>query len=973
MDIKFDFSKINMPKNMPKKLPWPLIITIAVLVAIVGGVYLGSIFWTEVLWYKQINYQGILFTRWIAKAVIVLVSVLVFSVTMYATSFFAIRGHVDGMQGSAIYAMRKNRAMLKAPLRVVPLLVGLWRGVILATNWEAIALWWNSTPFGKKDPQFGYDISFYTFKLGFYSLLLEFILILVVANLVYAAIIYYLYGDIKLAPKLKVDRRAWIHLSVMIAFVALVIGSIRWLSRFSLLTNSGNKFDGANYTDINAVLPAMTILAVISILIALLFFFSATRSSWKWPISGVAVLIISSLVIGNLYPMLIQRFKVDPNAQALEAKYIQRNIDATLNAYGLDKIEKKTYKAVTTASPGQLREDSESTASIRLLDPTIISPTFRQVQQNRQYYDFDSEIYVDRYNIEGKQRDTVIAVRELNQDGLGAAQRTWVNDHTVYTHGFGVVAAFGNTTQYDGRPAFWEQGIPSEGQMGEYEPRVYFGKNSPQYSIVGAPKGTKPQELDYPDDKAKNGQVNTTFTGDAGPNIGGSILNKLLYAIKFGSYDILFSKQVNEKSQILYDRNPILRVQKVAPYLTLDKQMYPAVVDTDGDPKTKKRLVWIVDGYTTSNNYPYSAHYIFNQATSDSTRTSNASQFKSVNYVRNSVKAVVDAYDGSVKLYAWDDKDPVLKTWNKIYNTKVRPISEISGDLMAHLRYPEDLFKMQRTLLSRYHVTDARSFYSGGDFWKNPTDPTKSGSDLQPPFYLTMQMPDQKEATFSLTSVFVPGGNTDREILTGFLAVDSETGNTPGKKREGFGKLRLLELPRDLTVPGPGQVQNTFNSTNKISTELNLLAQQSSQVVRGNLLTLPVGGGLLYVQPVYVQASKGTTFPLLRFVLVSFGDKVGFASTLQESLDQVFGGDSGVTTEENKVDEGSDKSQNPEQKTLTSKAKLDEALHKAKKAINDSNDALKKQDWAAYGKAQSQLQEAIESAVKAQTEIDSEK
>ncbi|NTW42666.1 MAG: COG1615 family transporter, partial [Cellulomonadaceae bacterium] len=540
------------------------------------------------------------------------------------------------------------------------------------------------------------------------------------------------------------------------------------------------------------------------------------------------------------------------------------------------------------AEQGALREDAETTASIRLLDPAIVSASFRQLQQNKQYYNFPDTLNVDRYEIDGESRDTVIAVRELNLDGLGSGQRTWVNEHTVYTHGFGVVAAYGNTTAVDGRPAFYEGGIPSTGSLGDYEPRIYFGKSLPDYSIVGSTAGTDPWELDYPDDAA-GGQVNTTFPTEdvaAGPSIG-NLWNQLLYSIKFGSEQILFSDRVTTDSQILYDRDPHDRVAKVAPYLTLDSQVYPAVVDG--------RVVWIVDGYTTANTYPYSTSEALDDATTDSLTAQstnlNAIAPQEVNYLRNSVKATVDAYSGEVTLYSWDDEDPVLKAWSEVFPTSIHPMSEISGELMSHLRYPEDLFKVQRTLLTTYHVTNAADYYSGQDFWRNPQDPV-TDTLKQPPYYLTLKMPDQDEPAFSLTSTFVPGGNSDREVLTAFLAVNAEPGNVAGERSDDYGTLRLLELPRNSTVPGPGQVQNNFDANPEVSQNLNLLRQGNSTVRSGNLLTLPVGGGLLYVQPVYVQSSQGTQFPLLQRVLVSFGDEIGFAETLDEALDQVFGGDS---------------------------------------------------------------------------------
>ena len=343
-------------------------------------------------------------------------------------------------------------------------------------------------------------------------------------------------------------------------------------------------------------------------------------------------------------------------------------------------------------------------------------------------------------------------------------------------------------------------------------------------------------------------------------------------------------------SQILYDRDPRDRVQKVAPYLTLDGRAYPAVVD--------ERVVWIVDGYTTSDQYPYSEPKSLDDATTDSltetSETIQALQPKTANYIRNSVKATVDAYDGSVTLYAWDAEDPILKAWDSVFPSTLEPMSSIKGSLMSHLRYPEDLFKVQRSLLARYHVTNAGQFFSGNDFWANPNDPTSSVAVPQPPYYLTLRMPDQDEASFSLMSSFIPTGNNARNVLTGYLAVDAEAGNEDGKPSADYGKMRLLELPRDSTVPGPGQVNNNFVADPDVSNELNILGRGDSQVVRGNLLTLPMGGGLLYVQPVYVQARSGTTFPLLQRVLVAFGDDIGFADTLDGALDQVFGGDSGA-------------------------------------------------------------------------------
>src|SRR5690606_36167963 len=452
----------------------------------------------------------------------------------------------------------------------------------------------------------------------------------------------------------------------------------------------------------------------------------------------------------------------------------------------------------------------------------------------------------------------VIAVRELNQ--AGQSNQGWYNNTLVYTHGYGVVAAYGNSRAADGTTEFLESGIPSTGSLGEYEPRVYFGESSPLYSIVGAPEGATPIECDYPrggGDESDANAATTTFAGDGGPKLD-DVIKKLVYAIKFQTADLLLSDDVTDESQILYDRNPLVRVEKVAPYLTLDSDTYPAIVDG--------RIVWIVDGYTTTAGYPYSSVQQLSAAIADTYTPRPDFPLDDVNYIRNSVKATVDAYDGKVTLYAWDDEDPLLKTWQKIFPSTLKPMSEMSEELTAHVRYPADLFKLQRAILQTYHVDDAGTFYSGDNAWATPEDPTQTTGVAQPPYYLTMQMPGADRPSFSIYSTYIPqrqATDTGQSVLTGYLAANADAG-------EDYGKLTLLTLPTQDTVPGPGQVQSNFNSNATVATELNLLNQQGSKVTRGNLLTVPVGGGLLYVQPVYVASTGETSYPLLRKVLVSF-------------------------------------------------------------------------------------------------------
>ncbi|MDU5759333.1 MAG: UPF0182 family protein [Actinomyces sp.] len=992
-----DHQPIKLPKieiRRPKVGPGAITVTVLVLLGLF--VYAASSFWTEILWFQQMHATRILLTRWGVIAGLAVVGVVLSVAVLRIMIGLAHRHRVSSKRGEAAANLRQYQDAIepfkKLAFWLVALVLGIPAGLRLAEGWQTVLTWLNATPFGKTDPIFGWDISFFVFTLPFLELVVSFLLHLVILSLVVSIVASYLYGGLQVVPRPHATVPVRRHLGILAAVASVIIGVQYWIGRYSLLTQSGDNIDGAMYADVNATLPAHSILAAISIAVAALFLVAAFRGTWRLPTIGVVVTVVAALVIGGAYPALIEQFRVRPNARSLNAPYIQHNIDATLEAYGLDDLDYQTYDATTTAQPGQLREDSESTSQIRLLDPQVIRKTVQQLQQSRPYYSFDSGFFVDRYTINGERRDTVISMRELNLAGLSQEQQNWVNRHTVYTHGFGVVAAYGNSITSDGLPSYWEQSIPSKGEIGEYEPRVYFSQSAPDYSIVGGPEGTPAQELDYPDDNAPGGQVSTTFKGNGGPSVG-NFWNKLLYSIKFGSTDIFFSSQTNEESQILYDRDPLLRVAKVAPYLTLEQKAYPAVVDTDGDPSTPKRLVWVVDAYTTTDSYPYAQHQSLSSSTVDS-RSQSVGQYiqeNSINYMRNSVKAIVDAYDGSVRLFQWDEKDPILSTWMKIYPGSVESKQNISADLMGHLRYPEDMFKVQRDLLTSYHVRDASDFYTGGDRWRlaeeTSTAATANGAStatmsssqqqavrVQPPYYLTMQMPGQQSAEFSLTSVFVPGGESKREAMAGFLAVDSETGSEAGKVREGYGKLRLIALPSSTTVPGPGQIQNAYDTNQTIASQLNVLNLSDSTVIRGNLLTLPVGGGLLYVQPVYIQGSGGANYPVLRFVLTAFGNRVGFAPTLAESLDQTFGGDSAAkvaggdqSTDKNKG--GGDQQNQAESEPSK---QLASALQDANQAIQDGQNALKNNDWAAYGESQKRLNDALTKAIDAQKKLDAQ-
>ncbi len=951
-----DMSSFQFPVNPLKpKRPGPLALTVIALV-ILGAIMVAmSGFYADLLWFRSVDFLSVWSTVLATKITLFVVFGLITSLFITTNIYLAFRNRPIYVPVS-IEAdnLERYRGQLEPIRRWVLIAIAVGFFYFAGTSgmglWESWLQFKNSTSFGVKDSQFGLDISFFVFKLPFYEALIAWAISTLVLTIIAAAAVHYLYSGIRLqAAEDKTTVAARVQLSVLLGILVLIKAVAYWFDRYALELKEGKLITGLSYTDVNALLPAKSILAGISLICALLFFANIIRRSWVLPAAGVSLLVISSLLIAGVYPAAIQQFQVKPSESSKEAPYIQRNIEATRAAYGLSDVTVSDYQATIETSAGQLKNDEATISNIRLLDPNVVPATFRQLQQIKPYYNFADSLDVDRYTINGAKRDSVVAVRELNIEGNPA--RNWINDHLVYTHGFGFVSALGNTIDTDGKPTFSVGDIPPTSGLGKFEPRIYFGENVPDYSIIGGAKTSKPTELDYPDDKSANGQKNYTYTGKGGVPMG-SVFTRLLFAIKYQEQRILLSNLINSDSKILFNRNPSERVAKVAPWLTLDGNIYPAVVDG--------RIIWIVDGYTTSNGYPYSKKTNLADATTNSVTTSSTAvaslASKNVSYIRNSVKATVDAYDGTVKLYQWDTKDPVLATWSKSFPGTVTPKSAMSKSLLEHIRYPEDLFGVQRDVLSTYHVKTADAFYGGQDFWRVPTDPSSMGANagIQPPYYMTLKVPGQDKAAFSITSSFVPRGN--RQNLTAFAVVNSDNG-------PDYGKISVLQLPRSTNISGPSQVASNFEAKPDVAQALSLLRQGGSDVVLANLLTLPVGGGLLYVQPVYVRATSNTSaYPLLQKVLVSFGDVIGFDDTLKGALDQVFGGNSGtVLNNTSQSTTGGSKNSN-----TAGNSSLKSALDSARTALADSQAALKKGDFTAYGKAQDRLKAAIAAAIAAQ-------
>ncbi len=875
-----------MPRRRSAVLP--TLIIVAVLI-VVFAIYTNV--WTDRLWYTSMGF-GSVFNKLLLTRIGLFAAfgiVMAGAVLVSATIAFRLRPRIR-TGGPTTPLLERYREMLESRFMilvvVVSVLVGLFGGGAAISRSSIYLAWLNAQPFGTKDPKFGLDISFFVFSYPWWRFVLSYAFAVLVLAAIAAAIVFYVMGAIRLSgPRRGGNTPAQAQLSIIVGLAVLVKGAGYWFDQYGLEIANAPRFTGLSYTADHATLNAKVILAVIAGLCGLLFFANAVLRRWVVPTIALTLLVLSAIVLGVVYPAAVQAISVRPDEPDKERPYIEANIAGTRAAYGVDDVQITNYSAKTTATAGQLRSDSAALPGVRLIDPAVVAPTFEQLQQVRGYYSFPAVLDVDRYTVDNVETDAVVAARELDRSGI--PQQSWNNLHTVYTHGYGLVAAYGNRSQSGGEPQWLASAIPPTGEIEQSEPRIYYGELMDQlgYSVVGAVQNGQPLELDTPGGGEDNNPKLYTYAGKGGVALS-SLWRKILYAAKFTDGNLLLSDRVTDQSKIIYDRSPKERVERAAPWLTVDRDSYPAVVDG--------RLVWIVDGYTTSNSYPNSQRISLQDATAD-TRTASttigAQPDTNINYMRNSVKAVVDAYDGSVSLYEWDTTDPILKTWEKAFPGTVQPKASISDDLLNHFRYPQDLFKVQRQILATYHVTDPTTWYQQTDLWKVPNDPV-SNNRLESPYYLSVKWPGDDAANFALTGVFVPN---NRSNLAGYMAVNADA------RSPDYGQMRILRMSDTTQIDGPAQSFNAMVASTTVSETLRPFQNTgSTQVQYGNLLTLPVGGGLLYVQPVYTQrqGTGGGQYPVLRFVMVRFGQSVGIADSLQDALDQVFAGDSGATTGE---------------------------------------------------------------------------
>lgn len=944
---------------------------------------LAANFWTDFKWFDSVGYTNVFLTELWTRVLLFAVAALVMAVIVGASIFFAYRAR-PGIRPMSLEQQGLDRYRQSIdPHRKLFFWIAigalaLLSGAAASGDWRSYLQFVNGVDFGVADPEFGIDIAFFAFTYPFLRILLGYMYAAVILAFIAAVIVHYLYGGVRLQNDSgqRATPAARVHLSVLLGIFVLLRAGSYWLDRYGLVFSDRGYTFGASYTDVNAVKTALTILTVISVICAVLFFANIAFKNTMIPVASLGLLVLSAVVVGAAYPEIVQRFQVDPNEQRLESPYIERNIESTREAYGVADTEVTDYDATTELTPQELAAEADTIPSVRLADPAVVSQTFQQMQQVRGFYQFPDVLEVDRYpDSEGNLIDTIVAVREL--DGPPPDQDNWLNRHLIYTHGFGMVAAAGNLIDDEGRPVFTEYNIPPRGELsevtGEYEPRIYYGREGAEYAIVQAeeeydfPLDAENDEPEVPTledavesspsaDEARapaeneggeapaeetegaeegteeepegGSQQYNRYDGDGGVPLN-NFFDRILFAIKYQETSILLNSAITSDSRILFERDPLDRVEKVAPFLTVDSRPYPAVVDG--------RVQWIVDGYTTSDGYPYANRIDFTQAVTDTFTDGSAQQVgalpgNEVNYIRNSVKATVDAYDGSVTLYGWDEEDPVLKTWEGAFPGTIVDRDEMSDELVQHVRYPDDLFKVQREIMREYHVTDAASYYGGQDFWSVPDDPTQEGEVSEPPYRQTINFPGSEEASFSLTSTFVPRG---RENLAAFMSVNSNP------ESDDYGQLKLLELPRSTVIFGPGQVQNAFDSDADVREVLLPLEQSNAEVTRGNLLTLPFAGGLLYVEPLYVQAGGGgaASFPLLQQVMVGFGEEVAIGSNLQDALNNLFeGGEGPLPDPDEEGAEEEDPSEADSDTDSGGDTDLTEALNEAVDAWEEAQD-----------------------------------
>ncbi len=854
-------------------------------------------FYTDALWYQSVDFSAVFWTLLTTQVAIGFGAGLFMAVLLAGNLLLARRlappYRIPSAQEEGIERYRQVLEPLARPLLVVvALAIGVLSGISVAPEWETVLLFFNGTEFAQADPQFGLDLGFFVFSLPFLSLVNSWLFSALLITIVLTAVAHYLFGGIRpQSPGQKLTPQVNVHLSLLLAALIAVRAWGFWLDRYELSYSQRGVGTGLSYTDVNAELVALQLLTVIAAVCVVLFLLNIRFQGWLLPSAGVAILAVAFVVLSGIYPAVIQRFQVAPQELEQEREYIDRNLELTRFAFGLDEVTFEPFPALESLEPEEVANNTPTFEAIRLWDPATLQNTYSQLQELRPYYQFH-DVDVDRYTFDDEYRQVMLSVREINERNLGDAQ-TWENERLVYTHGFGLVSSAVQTKRSDGQPVFYARDIPPQGveKLEVENPRVYFGERSPEYSIVRTGRA----ELDFP--REGDTPARYRYTGEDGVNIGG-LGRQLAFALRYAEPNILISQFIEDDSEIMFNRRIRERAEMVAPYLKFDHDPYP--VANDG------RVKWVLDAYTTTDMIPYSQRVDLGEQTlaeqrvlepfttpdgtielRETTRQQPGIEGQA-NYIRNSVKAVIDAYDGSVDLFVAEPDDPVLQAWRGIFPDSFRDFEEAGDDMIAHFRYPEDMFRVQASMFELYHIQDPDEFYTQEDAWRTPNDAAFFQNQVDQeaeqraerpmrPYYLMLNLPGEEEEEFALIQPYTPA---NRENLIAWMAGRSDPDN--------YGELKAYQMPPTRTVFGPEQVQARVDQEGQVADQVALWNQSGSRVIYGNMLVIPVEDALLYVQPLFLRAEQ-SDLPNLEKVVLVLGDNVVFEDTLTEGLAALFG------------------------------------------------------------------------------------
>jgi uncharacterized protein len=882
--------------------------------------------YTDWLWFQEVGFTDVFTTSLTFKLILAVVFGGLFSLLVY----FNIKLAAQAPRG-VTFLDQENAIELPSPDLVDPLLqrlllpvailLGLFAAPQAASQWESLLLFLNSVPFGLEDPLFGRDIGFYVFRLPALTALYNWLSFSLGLTFLATAFTHLVYRGLQYTQRgLFLTERARPHLLSLLAIFLLIKAGGYFLDTFELLYSSRGAAFGASYVDVYANLPALRILAFLALIGAGLCLVQIYRPGVKYLFVGVGALVLVHVVGLYLYPSFLQRFRVVPNEIDAERPFIKRSIEFTRRAYGLDKVESKDFPAEEQLTAADLKRNDATIKNIRLWEHRPLLATYAQLQEIRTYYKF-VDVDNDRYLIDGTYRQVMLSAREISHQHLPS--RIWINEHLTYTHGYGVVFGPVNQVTPEGLPEFFIKDIPpvSVGPLKITRPEIYYGELANDYVFVK----TKAQELDYP---AGDQNIYTAYTGKGGVPVS-SLWRKLLFSARYATLRIALSNDITRESRILYHRQIQERVKKIAPFIDFDRDAYLVIAEGG-------RLFWIIDGYTTSNRYPYS----------EPTR-------RLGNYIRNSVKAVVDAYDGTVSFYLSNPEDPIILAYAKIFPGLLKLLDAMPTSLRAHIRYPQDLFAVQAQIYATYHMQDPQVFYNKEDLLSIPRQageqqdpdigrmmgqvPVRGTEREIDPYYTIMRLPDEKKEEFVLLLPFTPN---KKDNMRAWLAARSDPSH--------YGKLIALDFPKAKLVYGPKQIDARIDQDASISQQLSLWNQRGSQVIRGSMLAIPIEKSLLYVQPLYLAAQKGS-LPELKRVIVAFGNQIAMEENLELALQRIFSGRVAPVT-----------AQAGQAAPSPGVAGAEKSLaSRAVEHFNRSQEFLRQRNWAGYGEEQKRLEAVL--------------